>query len=91
MRYYLVVSRQLKPCIVEWSDAWGDDGDMDISKAQEFEPVVTQSIGFLVSNTKKGVTIAMDCYPSDTDLKGKIKNYAFIPKRMVVNVLYLTS
>ena len=81
----------LKPVIVEWLDAWSGPDDLDIAKAEELEPVCTHSIGYLISSTKKGVTIAMDCYPGDKDLKDKIKNYALIPKKMVIKITYLTS
>ena len=85
------MSRTLKPVIVEWTDSWADSEALDIAKAADLEALYTHSIGYLISDNKKGVTIAMDCYPGDKDLKDKIKNYAFIPKRMIIKIVYLTS
>jgi hypothetical protein len=75
------------PVVVWWDDAWGEDKSVCVREV-EHVPFLTYTIGWLIRNDHRGVTIAMDSYP-EIDSTDHVRNYAFIPKGMIVKIDYL--
>jgi hypothetical protein len=75
------------PVVVWWDDAWGEDKTIAVSDI-DHEPILTYTLGWLLREDHRGVTISMDSYP-DPEEKDHVRNYAFIPKGMIVKIDYL--
>jgi len=71
----------MKPVIVTWDDAHASFDALTPAEAEAMEAYRTDSIGYLVSKTKRGVTIAYDKYQD-----GTYGAYSFIPAGMVVSI-----
>ena len=74
------------PVIVTWNDAWGDDGECELTRL-DHKPYLTKSVGWLLRSDDVGVTIAMDLFPEE---KTTFKNSAFLPYGMVVDITELS-
>jgi hypothetical protein len=66
---------------VTWSDAWVESGDMSVKQAKKSKPILTKTVGYMVANSKYGITVATDIYPKD---KKNVKIVNFIPHGMIV-------
>ncbi len=70
----------MKVVEILWADAWTSGGDYSIKKAQTCKPIMTTTIGFLVSDNEHGITLAADIYEKD---KKNVKIVNFIPHGMI--------
>jgi hypothetical protein len=73
--------RPFKPVIVTWNDAWESQEDATPEEIKH-EPVVQNTIGFLIRDNKKGITLATE-YADDGS---GLRTTNFIPRGMVVKV-----
>lgn len=66
--------------LVEWGDAWGKSGWTDFDDAVDrlHGDLGVTSVGFLVKNDKKGISLAHGFSELDTPL-----GVSFIPKGMI--------
>ena len=48
---------------VEWLDAWATTDGITARQADQHEPVVTRTVGYLISENQHGITVAADVYP----------------------------
>lgn len=67
--------------IVTWDDAHASLDSITKDEAEKMKALRTDSIGYLVSKTKAGVTIAYDEYPD-----GTYGAYSFIPQGGIVKI-----
>ena len=61
---------------VVWLDAHVDTHSTTVKKAAKTKPVVTYTIGYVISENDDGVTMVTDCYP-ESKKEGRVPN--FIP------------
>lgn len=47
---------------IVWRDPWGSGGTTSAKKAKKNKGVYTVSVGYLIGESKDGVTLAMDIY-----------------------------
>lgn len=82
-----MAQKQPKSVAVLWDDAWYDSGGDSLTPetARKNSPTVMESRGFLLSRTKKGITLATD-YSHDT---GEYRHEHFIDSRMIISVIEL--
>jgi hypothetical protein len=73
--------RPFKAVIVTWNDAWESQADATPEEIKH-EPVVQNTIGFLIRDNKKGITLATE-YAEDGS---GLRTTNFIPRGMVVKV-----
>jgi len=71
----------MKVVEITWDDAWIESGDMSVKRARRSQPIRTKTIGYLIADTKYGITVATDIYEKD---KKNVKIVNFIPHGMVV-------
>lgn len=71
----------MKVAEVSWEDAWVESDSMSIKKATKSKAIVTHTIGYLVSETEHGITLATDIYEKD---KKTVKIVNFIPHCMIL-------
>jgi hypothetical protein len=67
---------------VVWDDAWVDSDSMSVKAARKSVATRTHSVGFLVSNTDEGITMATDTYEKD---RKNVRIVNFIPHCMIVS------
>ena len=67
---------------VLWDDAWVENGDMSVKKAQRQKAVRTTTIAHLVAENEHGVVLATDAYPDDPK---NVKIVNFIPWGCIVD------
>lgn len=65
---------------VLWGDAHVSTNDISLKRASEVKPVMTVTVGFLVSENDDGLIIAMDRWPKHPK---HVKVHTFIPWGMV--------
>ena len=72
---------------VQWLDAFGEV-DKTIYSEHEIshEPLILESVGWLLREDESGITIAMDC---DTREDFTYRNVGFIPAQMIKEVATL--
>lgn len=69
---------------VTWLDAFGEV-DKTIFSEHEIShaPLILESVGWLLKEDEEGVTIAMDCNPSEDFT---YRNVGFIPAQMITSI-----
>ena len=65
---------------IEWLDAHVSTSSTTIQKAEKIKPVVTRTVGYLVSENEEGIVMATDRYPKHPK-EAKIIN--FVPWDMI--------
>lgn len=73
------------PVLVEWGDAW-IDSDISEYEELEFEPMLTYTIGFLISDTPAGVMLSYEHWP---EAEHDVSYPTFIPRGMIRRVILL--
>lgn len=73
---------------VVWLDAHVDTKSVTTKSAQRIKPVVTFTIGYLISETDEGLTVVSDCYP-ESPKEGRVPN--FMPWGIIKNWHYLIN
>lgn len=71
----------MKPVIVTWDDAHASFDSISPRDAEAIEAYRTDSIGYLVCKTKRGVTLGYDRYQD-----GTFGGHTFIPAGMIVKI-----
>jgi len=74
---------------IEWDDASYNSGYYDKKTPEDFDPVLTETVGHLIKRTKKAVIVSQDRF---YDSKGKLDNERHIntiPKKMIRKITYL--
>lgn len=74
--------------LVVWNDAYMSTGEIDKDRADTIRPVLTHSVGHLVSQNDSGVVISTDAFPGEP---GTFANWHFIPSGMLVSVTVLNT
>jgi hypothetical protein len=74
---------------VKWLDAFGEV-DKTIFNEYEIshEPLILESVGWVLREDDTGITIAMDCNPKEDF---SFRNVGFIPRQMILEVSSLYS
>ena len=50
---------------VKWEDAWVDTIDIEISEAKKLKPIIRTTVGWRISENKKGIVLATDYFNDD--------------------------
>ena len=74
--------RNYKKVCITWGDAFIDTSSFTEDEAKKTEPIMTQTVGFLISKNQHGYVLSTDVYEDSPELATKI----FIPKGMVTKV-----
>jgi hypothetical protein len=69
--------------LVVWNDAHMETGEIRKDRADTIRPVLTHSVGHVVSQNSSGIVLAVDAFP---DEEGVYANWHFIPTGMLVSV-----
>ncbi len=78
----------MKAVLVVWLDAWQEQNEVTTADAEAHRGYETHSVGYLVSDTEAGVTLAMDAFPGHPN---HYKTHAFIPAGMLVEIIPLRT
>ena len=77
----------MKPIVVvEWGDAFIETDDFDQKEADETEPVMRSTVGYLIAKNKHGYVLGTDAYAIEKD---GFSARMFIPHGMVTKVIKL--
>jgi hypothetical protein len=74
--------------LVAWNDAHCSLASVTKNEAEVIRPVLTHSVGHLVSQNKSGVVLAVDSFPNEYE---QFANWHFIPTSMIVSVTELSE
>ena len=72
--------------VVAWNDAHCNLAAITKDGAEVIRPVLTLSVGHVVSQNKSGVVLAVDSFPNEYEAYA---NWHFIPTGMIVSVTSL--
>jgi hypothetical protein len=72
-----------KQVILEWEDTTFYNEQIAIGELKNFKTNIVKTIGFLIKQDNKYLTIAMSCHTN------KIMDFYIIPKRMIIKIRYL--
>ena len=72
--------------VVYWIDAFGDSESFD-EETSNFDGIETLTIGWLMQDDDKGVTVSQDRYAPDSPFSRSHKAFTFIPRGCIIKVL----
>jgi hypothetical protein len=72
--------------VVAWNDAHCNLAGVSKNEAEVIRPVLTHSVGHVVSQNKSGVVLAVDFFPNEYEAYA---NWHFIPTGRIVSVTSL--
>jgi hypothetical protein len=75
-------------CLVLWEDAHCALDRLTRADAGKLAPVMTYTVGHMVSQSEAGVVVAVDAYPGED---GVYANWHMIPRGMIVAVRELVE
>ena len=73
---------------IEWDDAIFNGGYYNKDKPEDFTPVLTKTVGYLVKRSKECIIVSQDRFSID----GKVaddRHISVIPKKMIRRVIEL--
>ncbi len=77
---------QEKILCVEWEDAGYNSGYYDKKRPEEFEPVLTKTVGHLVRRTKRAIILSTDRFYDTKGKRDDDRHISIIPKKMIKTV-----
>ena len=75
---------------VEWEDASYNSGYYDKKSPEDFEPVLTKTVGHLVKRTAKSVIVSQDRFYRKSKIDDD-RHIGVIPKRMIRKITELKA
>ena len=73
---------------IEWEDAAYNSGYYDKKTPEDYEPVLTRTVGHLVKKTKKAIIVSQDRFYNGEKIDND-RHLGIIPKKMIRRVSYL--
>ena len=74
---------------VEWEDAAFNSGYYDKRRPEDFTPVLTRTVGYLVKRTAKSVLVSQDRFYKDNGKIDDERHIGIIPKKMIKRITEL--
>ena len=76
---------------VEWDDATFNSGFYDKKTPENFEPILTRTVGHLVKKTIKSVIVSQDRVYDSKGKPSDDRHLSTIPKKMIRRVISLNK
>jgi len=71
---------------IVWQDSWGVTTEWeDIAEASKYEPVICHSVGIIIKETKKAITLCPNMTEEDKPEDVKVLGCISIPKVSIMN------
>lgn len=77
-----------KVVCVEWEDAVYNSGYYDKKTPEDFQPVLTKTVGHLVKRTAKSIIISQDRFYKNNKIDDD-RHIGIIPKKMIKKITIL--
>ena len=74
---------------VEWDDASFNSGYYDERKPENFEPVLTRTVGFMIKTTSKAIILGIEKSDNREGQPPDDRHITTIPKKMVTKITEL--
>ena len=71
---------------VEWEDASSNSGFYDKRRPEDFEPVLTKTVGYFIKKTKKGIIVSQERFYDSKGKPNDDRHIVTIPKKMIRRV-----
>ena len=74
---------------VEWDDACYNSGFYDKKSPEDFEPVLTKTVGHFIKKTKKGIIVSQERFYDSKGKPNDDRHIVTIPQKMIRRVIPL--
>ena len=74
---------------IEWDDACSSSGYYDKRRPEDFEPVLTRTVGHFIKKTKRGVIVSQERFYDEKGKPNDDRHIVTIPKKMIRQIIEL--
>jgi len=74
---------------VEWEDAASNSGFYDKRRPEDFEPILTKTVGHFIKKTKKCIIVSQERFYDSKGKPNDDRHIATIPQKMIRRVVPL--
>ncbi len=78
-----------KMVCVEWEDASSNSGYYDKRRPEDFEPILTRTVGHFIKKTKKGIIVSQERFYDSKSKPEEDRHIVTIPNKMIKRIIHL--